>query len=172
MRKFIALTAAAPLALLAACGDNDTEVPADTDADLTAIDDTGASAETMAAGPATSLADAGDYSGTYSVQTNDGTQRGITLNATDSTYSYVNRDGTERTGRYTITTDGYRMAIDDFYGEPAYFTISNGDLVKLQSDVDITPDIEVSGERYSRSQGDDAVFSREPQLGSPVAPQD
>ncbi|WP_340588468.1 hypothetical protein [Erythrobacter alti] len=172
MRKFTILLAAAPLALLAACGDSDTDVSADTDADLTAMDDSAPADDTMASGTATAMADAGDFSGTYSAPDADGTERRISFNANDNTYSYVDLDGTERSGSYMIANDGYRMTVADFYGEPAMFTITNGELIRLQQDVEIQADTEVSGQRYARTQDDDVVFSREPELGSPVAPQD
>ena len=175
MRKLLVLTAAAPLALLAACGDSDTDTMAETDTAAMADAETNATtaaADMDAPSPATTLADAGDYSGTYSMSAPDGTMRGVTLNSSDSTYSYTAADGTERTGSYTVAPDGYRLSIEDFYGTPAYFAISNGSLVRLQGDTAIDEtNIEVTGERYARSQGeDDAIFSRDPSLGSPVAP--
>ena len=60
--------------------------------------------------------------------------------------------------------------IEDYDGSPGYFTFSNGQLVRLQDDTSVNEGMTVQGERYSGE--DDAIFSREPQLASPVAPQD
>lgn len=168
MRNSLILAAAAPLALLAACGDNDVE-DADTDADVAAdtmANDTAADED----GSATALSDAGDYSGVYSHTADDGTETAIRLNAADRTYEYVGPDNEVRSGRYSWAEDGYRLKIDDWYGDPAWFTISNGQLVKLVEDMEVNEGITVSGERYQRAEDGDAVFSRFPSLGSPVAP--
>ena len=172
MRKLLVLTAVAPVAMLAACGDSDADTVADTDADTTAMADaTPADSGAMAGdGMATSLADAGDYSGDYSMSGPDGSARTLNINSTDSTYRYMADDGSERTGTYRMAPDGYRLIIDDYYGSPAYFSVSNGDLVRLQDDLAIEADTTVSGERYVRGGGDNAVFSRDPEPGTPVAP--
>ncbi|MWV26606.1 hypothetical protein [Aurantiacibacter rhizosphaerae] len=171
MRKFIAITAAAPLALLAACGDSE---PAD-DMETAPVETTmaadDATATMPADGPATTLDDSGDFSGTYNMQGDDGTSRSVTLNSADDSYEYTAADGTTRTGNYTRMDDGYRLQIEDFDGSPGYFTFSNGDLVRLQNDANVEEGMTVQGERYSNGNRDDAVFSREPELGSPVAPQ-
>ena len=169
MRRIITLTAAAPLALLAACGDSEPAEDIDTAPVETTIPE-----ETTAAmpadGPATTLDDSGDFSGTYAMQGEDGTSSSITLNSADDSYEYTASDGNTRTGNYTRLDDGYRLQIEDYDGSPGYFTFSNGQLVRLQGDTSVNEGMTVQGERYSRDD-DDAVFSREPELGSPVAPQ-
>ena len=170
MRKIITLTAAAPLALLAACGDNE---PAD-DLDADPVETTMPAddmSNMQADGPATTLEETGEFSGTYNMQSEDGTSRSIRLDSSDDSYEYTASDGTTRTGNYTRLDDGYRLQIEDYDGSPGYFTFSNGQLVRLQDDTSINEGMTVQGERYSRDD-DDAMFSREPELGSPVAPQD
>ncbi|RIV83884.1 hypothetical protein [Aurantiacibacter zhengii] len=175
MRNFTLLMAAAPLALLAACGGNDAdEAEMDTDADMTAEADMTANDTAMSAdsepGPATSQAEAGDYSGVYSYTDEQGAQNAVRLNSSDNTYDYVGADGEMRSGSYTWDADGYRLNIEDFNGEPASFAISNGDLVRLQNDTALDSTMTVTGDRYRRAEESDAVFSRFPEPGSPVAP--
>ncbi|MGB3796452.1 MAG: hypothetical protein WA957_09140 [Alteraurantiacibacter sp.] len=175
MRKILVISAAAPLALLAACGDSE---PAE-DVDTTSVETTMPADDmstTMAAdGPATTLDESGDFSGTYSMQGEDGADRNVTLNSADDSYEYTASDGTTRTGNYTRMDDGYRLQIEDYDGSPGYFTFSNGELVRLQDDTTVNEGTTVQGERYSSrndSSDDDAMFSREPRMASPVAPQD
>ncbi|GGD60115.1 hypothetical protein GRI62_00350 [Erythrobacter arachoides] len=177
MRKYLILTAAAPLALLAACGDNDADETAMTDdtaaADTMANDNAMADANMNAeAGPATALADAGDYSGVYNYTGTDG-ETAVRINSADSTYEYVGPDNQVQSGTYTTTPDGYRFQIADWYGSPTWFTVSNGQLVRLQEDMELNTEnaATVSGERYARANEGDAVFSRFPEPGSPVAPE-
>ena len=173
MRNFTLLIAAAPLAMLAACGDGDVE---ETEVDTEMATTEGMETDAMASsaesgsGVATSQADAGDYSGVYSYEGEDGTSNAVRLNASDNTYEYVGADDEVRSGSYTWEDDGYRLRIEDFDGSPAWFTISDGDLVRLQGDSEVNASTTVQGERYARAQEDDAVFSRFPELGSPVAP--
>ncbi|WP_271079322.1 hypothetical protein [Aurantiacibacter sp. MUD61] len=174
MNKLTILAAAAPLALLAACGDSDTEESmADDDATMgeTAANDT-APMEGENADTATAVADAGDYSGVYSYTGEDGNQTAFRVNSTDMTYEYVGSDGEMRSGTYSVAEDGYRLQVSDWYGEPANFAISNNELVRLQGDLEMTNSMTAEGERYARAQEGDAVFSRFPEPGSPVAPQD
>ena len=177
MRKSLILAAAAPLALLAACGDNEADnaamtedtAAADSMANDSAMADTTATAE---AGPATTLADAGDYSGVYSYTGADG-DTAVRINSADSTYEYVGPDNQVQTGSYTTTPDGYRFRIDNWYGSPTWFTVSNGQLVRLNEDLELNTEnaMTVTGERYTRATEGDAVFSRFPEPGSPVAPE-
>lgn len=176
MRKSLILAAVAPLALLAACGDADTET-ATTDADMAAdatANDTAMTADADAAmeadAPPTALADAGDYSGVYYYGTG-ADERAVRINSAAKTYDYMGSDGVMKSGTYTATPDGYRLWIEDFYGTPAWFSLSNGRLVRLEQDVEITdPTVVVTGERYDRAEEGDAVFSRFPEPGAPVAP--
>ena len=169
MRFKTLILAAAPIALLAACS-NEAEKTDDTATEEVAAADTSATGS-YEDGPATALADAGDYSGTYSYSGDDGTSRNVTLSSSDTTYRYTDADGTEQTGTYTVLDDGYRFRIDSFYGGPGIFTIRDGWLVRLNDDTPVTADTVVTGERYQRGDADDAMFSRFPEPGSPVAPQ-
>ncbi|RPF71604.1 hypothetical protein [Aurantiacibacter spongiae] len=186
MRNLLKFTAAAaPLALLAACGSDE---PTDDVTDVAAAPATSTDAGMTEPGPATRLSDAGDYSGTYNYANSDGTTSSLSLNSSDNTYEYTGSDGSPRTGTYTVDDDGYRLTIDDYNGSPGYFAISNGALYRLQNDTAIDADTMVSGERYTRdgmdgstnnsamgtnpsnTMADEEQFSREPELGSPVAP--
>ena len=104
------------------------------------------------------------------MQGDDGTNRSVTLDASDDSYEYTASDGTTRSGNFIRLDDGYRLQIEDYDGSPGYFTFSNGQLVRLQDDTSVNEGMTVQGERYSSE--DDAMFSREPELASPVAPQD
>ena len=177
MRKFSIFAATvAPLALLAACGDNDAD-EMDADADTTAMADSETNADAMNGSntgdmTATRMSDAGDYSGVYSTTGADGSETALRLTSDGNRYEYVGADNEVRTGTYTLADDGYRLMIDDWWGEPRWFTFSNGELVALEGDTEITTDnINVTGERYTRAQESDAVFSRFPEPGSSVAPQ-
>lgn len=164
MRKFTILLAAAPLALLAACGDGaDEEAAAETDmaAETTATE----TAEPDDAAPV-KIADAGDVSGSYSFTGDDGTTRSISLDATDTTYSYTDDEGVEQSGTYTVTPDGYRIYLTDYYGSPGWFIYRNDALDLIRTDFEVTPDVTITGERYQRDDGE--MPSRRPELGSSV----
>ncbi|NNC59432.1 MAG: hypothetical protein HKO05_05490 [Erythrobacter sp.] len=170
------LAAAAPLALLAACGDNVEDIEAaaaDTENAIATEDVDTSGDDDSEPAAATKLDEAKDASGTYTVTDADGTTRRITLDTSAGTYEYKNDKGETKTGSYTRADDGYRFIINDYNGRIGYFAFSNGDLVRLPVDATLSPDdkgeVEVSGERYRR---DDKPFTREPELGSPVAPQD
>ena len=175
MRKFSIFAATvAPLALLAACGDDDAD-QVDADADTSMMADNETNTDAMSTGDsdmaASRMEDAGDYSGVYSATGEDGTETAVRLNSSGNTYEYVGADNEVRTGTYTLADDGYRFMISDWWGEPRWFTISNGDLVQLEGDVAINDDnVNVTGQRYTRAQESDAVFSRFPEPGSSVAP--
>ena len=164
--------AIAPIALVAACSNNADTV--DTDEAVVAEADTGdaaASASSNEPTAPTRLADAGDFSGDYSLAGPDGTTTRVTLDSKAGTYSYVGNNGQQVSGKYAVNNDGYRFVIDDYYGRPAYFVLSEGSLVRLPMDMTLEGnDITVTGERYTRDDG--AQFSREPELGSPVVPED
>ncbi|BDI60024.1 hypothetical protein [Qipengyuania nanhaisediminis] len=174
MRKHTILLAAAPLALLTACGDGADEAEG-YEADATTIadaeNDPTAAEDDYTPGPATRLSDAGDYSGGYTYTSPNGTEYELQLNSEDKTYKWFGPNGLERTGDYTWTPDGFRIMIDEFDGGPAWFTLREGSLIRLREDREITPEIEVDGERYRRDDSN-AVFSRDPELGSMVVPMD
>ena len=172
MRNTTILLAAAPLALLAACGDAETDEMSDADATTVATSEADPTAADQGTpGPATALADAGDYSGNYTYTASDGSQQGLTINTEDKTYSYFGPDGLTRTGDYTWTPDGFRIMIPEWSNGPTWFVIREGQLVRLNEDKEFNSETIVEGERYARDD-DNAMFSREPELGSPVAPQD
>lgn len=172
MRKFSILAAVAPVALLAACADNEAEETAMADDETAAADmETNSTAEMDDTAPstATSLDDAGDYSGTYSYNAPDGSTQDLRLNASDNTYEYTRPDGTMATGTYERNNDGYRIWIRDYYGDPAWFSFSNDQLVRMNQDTQVTADTDFSAQ--DSGSADRAIFSRSPELGSPVAPQ-
>ena len=166
MRKHTIMLAAAPLALLAACGDGaDEEAVAETDmaAETTATD----TSEPDEVAP-TKIADAGDVSGAYSFTGEDGATRSITLNAADTTYSYTDDEGVEQSGTYTVTPDGYRIYLSDYYGSPGWFIYRNDALDLIRTDFEVPPDVTIPGDRYQRDDDDGEMPSRRPELGSSV----
>ena len=169
MKKIIALTAIVPLALLAGCGDNDVADSSET-TEMAATEDVGvAEPDAATPGPASKLAESGDFSGTYSMAGADGKKTSVMLDSSNDTYEYTDAAGKKRTGSYIRLDDGYRIRLDDFNGGPSFFTLSNGYLMRMQDDAEVDEKTVVTGERYQRDDG--AMFSREPEIGSPVAPQ-
>lgn len=175
MRNYTILLAAAPLALLAACGDgaDDTAETAET-AETDVAMDTAATpaADTSAmvdeSGPATPIADAGDYSGTYDFAGEDGSTRSVRLDSSDKSYRYMANDGTEKRGQYTVTPDGYRLYLSDYYGSPGWFVYRNDAFDLVRNDIEVTEGSMITGERYARADAGDEVPSRRPELGSSV----
>ena len=176
MNRYTALGAIAPIALLAACGSNDSDADnAAAPADSAMIE---TSAPTPAAAAPTRLADAGDFSGSYSfseptaaeaAMVSDqagadaaGSSAGTTpaggsikFNSADNTYEYTPATGPVRKGNFSRADDNYRLMIEDWDGGPAYFAFSNGDLYRLQGDTPMSDTINVTGERYARSSNSD-----------------
>ncbi len=175
MKRSYILMAIAPIAMVAACSNEADTV--DTEDTAAATTDTGsgtastdAAAEASAPATPKKLGEAGDFSGTYTLAGADGKTTQVTLDSAAGTYSYTGANGEPMTGRYTVDKDGYRFIINDFYGRPGYFVMSDGALIRLPLDATLQgDDITVTGERYTR---DTAQFSREPELGSPVVPED
>ena len=172
MRNTTILLAAAPLALLAACGDAETDDATNADATTVASSESDPTASDAAGtpGPAMKLDEAGDFSGNYTYTADDGSQRGVTIDTESKTYKYFGPDGLQRTGDYTWTPDGFRIMIPEWDEGPTWFAIREGQLVRLNEDKEFNSETMVEGERYSRDD-DNAMFSREPELGSTVAPQ-
>lgn len=169
------LMAIAPIAMAAACS-NEAETVDSEDTAAASMEAPAGTAATYAAAdaaaPATPmrLGDAGDFSGTYTLSGADGNTTQVTLDSAAGTYSYTGANGEPMTGRYTVDDDGYRFIINDYYGRPGYFVMSDGALIRLPMDATLQGEgITVTGERYTR---DNAQFSREPELGSPVVPED
>jgi hypothetical protein len=145
MRIPIILSAAAPLALLAACGDS---TPAD-EAEPTALDEVAPTQDLAAASidmpevPANSLASV-DYPGSYAMTDAEGRTSRITLRD-DDTYDYTGPDGTSRTGRYTRLDDGSRIMIEDFDGRAGYFSVADGAIYRLEGESTPYNEITVTG---------------------------
>ena len=162
MRTFITLAAAAPLALLAACGET---TPADQvavepmDAEVAELD---MSTEPLPEVPQDSL-NSVNYAGTYSREGDGGTER-LTLNADDDSYEYTAPDGTVRSGSYTRMDDNRRLAIEDFGGQAAYFSIADGSIYRLD-DVDTPADRITVTQQYRR---DDTSPAQETGPGATV----
>jgi hypothetical protein len=127
MRISIALTAIAPLALLAACGDSapDEQAPMTTEI----VADASATADTDLPPPASSL-EGVDFAGDYSLTDESGQTSRISLRA-DDTYDYTGPDGTTRSGSYQRMDDGRRIMIEDFDGRAGYFSIGEGTIYRL-----------------------------------------
>lgn len=172
MRNYTILLAAAPLALLAACGDGaDDTATADTAVamDTAATPAADSAAMNGADGAPTRIADAGDYSGTYDLTGSDGNKRSINLNSSDKSYNYKAADGTEKRGQYTVTPDGYRLYLSDYDGSPGWFVYRNNAFDLTRDDIEVTEGSMITGERYTRAAADDgAMPSRNPEIGSTV----
>lgn len=165
MRKLIALSAIAPLALLAACGDG----PVD-ESDV-AVESAGTGLDTPAAqqasyAPPSDAVDGMDYSGDYTLTGLDGSESTLTLNSADNTYSYTAPGMSEpRTGSYTLADN--RIEIPNFDGDiPAYFSVSNDALYRLADQDRLYSDTENST-IYVR--GDRSASADQPGMDS-VAP--
>ena len=129
MRKLLALSAIAPLALLAACGDAPVE-----EEDL-AVEQAGTGLEApvdqASYAPPSDAVDGMDYSGDYSFTGLDGSESRLTLNSADNTYTYTAPGMTEpRTGSYTLADNRITIADLDDRGT-AYFSVSNDALYRL-----------------------------------------
>ena len=141
MRKF-ALTAA-PLVLLAACGET---TPADEVEPQPMPTDTVAVSVDLPEIPANSLTTI-DYPGTYMRAEAAGPTR-LTLNE-DMTYVLSRGDGTTVSGTYTALEDGSRIRLEDFDGKPAFFSIGTGAIYLLPDESTPYSEITVEGE-YTR----------------------
>lgn len=143
MRSLIVLTAAAPLALLAGCGDS---TPAENAEPTPMPTDSIAAAEPepMPTVPADALANV-DYSGAYTQSEDNGSTGRLTLNADSDSYDYTAADGSETSGNYTEMDDGRRIMIEDFDGRPAYFAIADGAIYRLPEADSSPDDITVTG---------------------------
>jgi hypothetical protein len=132
MRTLFTLATAAPLALLAACGDS---TPADEVEPMPM--------ETMAAGTASaagggartqpvSSLEGVDFAGNYGLTDESGQTSRVTLRG-DNTYDYTGPGGTTRSGRYSRMEDGRRILIEDFDGQAGYFSVGDGTLYRLRN---------------------------------------
>jgi hypothetical protein len=142
MRILITLTVAAPLALLAACGDSTPAEEPET-ASMESVADASATADASMPPPASSL-EGVDFAGEYSLTDEAGTTSRISLRD-DDTYDYTGPDGTTRSGRYSRTDDGNRLMIEDFDGQAGYFSVGDGALYRLPSAEASYDEITVTG---------------------------
>jgi hypothetical protein len=150
MRTFITLTAAAPLALLAACGETtsaDESRPEPMEIEVAALEQAEPQADPLPSVPENALAEV-DFGGTYARESADGTER-LTLNPEDDSYEYTAPNGTVSRGSYTRLEDNRRLAIEDFAGEPAYFSIAEGSIFRLDAEDTPPNQITVTGQ-YQR----------------------
>lgn len=140
--------ALAPVVLLAACGSGTDENTA------AAPDPTGlASNEPDPAelpAPSADGVDTIDYSGSYTFTGLDGSESTLTLDSEAGTYEYVSPGGTT-TGTYE-RLDAGRIAIEDFGGRPAYFSIAPGALYRLAEETSPFDEID-PGRLYRRTEG-------------------
>ena len=157
MRTFFTLTAAAPLVLLAACGETtpaDESRVAPVDTEIAALDQSEAEPLPQVA---TSLDDV-EFGGAYSLESPDGQSERLTLNSQDDTYEYTAANGTVTRGSYTRMDDNRRLSIEDFGGRPAYFAVADGELVRLENADTPADQITVASQRYRR---DEAASAQE-----------
>lgn len=120
---------AAPLALLAACGEG--RVSED---DL-AVEDVGMGLETPPnlaelPEPTENALETVDFSGTYMMTGLDGSETRLILDREAGSYTYVGPAGNEQTGAFE-TLGGSRIMIEDFGGRPGYFSVADGALYRL-----------------------------------------
>lgn len=131
MRHPISFTAAAPLALLAACGEStpveETEV-VPMENEVTELDIAG---EALPEVPENAL-DEVDFSGTYIREAAGGLER-LTLNTDDDTYEYVAPDGTQTSGSFARMEDNRRIALEDLDNETVYFSVAEGSIYRLSN---------------------------------------
>lgn len=86
-----------------------------------------------------------DYPGTYTQAGPSGELNRLTLNE-DNTYEYTGPDGNTITGTYVGLEDGSRIRLEDFNGEPAYFSIGTGAIYRLPGEATPYNEITAQGE--------------------------
>ena len=153
MRTLVALIAATPLALVVACqGNTDSETDTALATEEMEVTQPGMATTTDGAEEgdisAVTLAD-NDVSGDYTVAGEDGTSSRLRLNSQDMSYSYTGADGVERTGNYSYADD-YRLMIEDYDGEDAWFSYDNSSLYRLGSADALPTDRITVTARYDR----------------------
>lgn len=129
MRLSYVLTAAAPLALLTACGESTPVEEVEPEPMEAELDDPAESDEIASV----NLSEY-DYSGEYVMAGEDGETESITLNADDGSFTYSGPDGETRTGEFTLMEDNRRLLIEDFDGQAGYFSIDEGALYRLSDE--------------------------------------
>ena len=149
----IPVTPGVSLALLAACGEttpaDQTEV-APMDAEVAELD---MATEALPEVPENAL-DEVDFGGAYVREGGEGNER-LTLNPAEDTYEYAAPDGTVSSGSFTRMDDNRRLAIEDFAGEAAYFSVADGAIYRLDA-ADTPPDEITVTARYQRDESNPA----------------
>lgn len=126
MRALFAVTAAAPLMLIAACQNeaaDEAELAGET---MTMETETNADESSIDAVPLAGAA----LDGNYAMTGADGSSSRIALQSQDMSYEYTRPDGTISRGNYSYADD-YRLMIEDYDGSPAYFSFDNSALYQL-----------------------------------------
>ena len=137
MRPLILLTAAVSLTLLTACGKTtpaDEVAVAPMDAKVAELD---MSADPLAEVPENALNQI-DYAGTYTRDSDLGSER-LTLDPAEDSFEYTAPNGTVSRGSYTRMDDNKRLSFEDLDGRPAYFSVAEGSIYRLD-DIDTPPD--------------------------------
>ncbi|AKH43083.1 hypothetical protein FHS61_001217 [Altererythrobacter atlanticus] len=147
MRFPLAITAVAPLALLAACGES---APEPAPEEVAAAPEEPA----MPPVPADSL-ETLDYAGTYTLTRINGSKASLTLDAEGSSYTYIAANGKETEGSFT-KVDGNRIMVEDFDGEPGYFAVAEGAIYYLP-DAETSVDEIMYSNMYSLAEDDGAI---------------
>lgn len=139
MRMKPLLTAAAPLALLAACGE---ATPVE-EFEPQPMETAPAAVVDLPEIPANSLGTV-DFPGSYS-------RMGSTLVLDeDGTYDFLAANGERITGTYSRMEDGSRIRLEDFDGGPAFFSVGRDAIYRLPSEATPYNEITVEGE-YRRN---------------------
>lgn len=141
------LAVAAPLALLAACGrstpaDEANAVPMRPD-----VAELDAGAELLPNVPEDAL-ESVDFAGAYTREAAGGTER-MQLDPEADTWEFTAPDGTVTSGSFTRMGDNRRLAIEDFEGQAAFFSVAEGSIFRL-ADADTPPDEITVTSRYRR----------------------
>lgn len=143
MRRMIALAAAAPIALLAACGSSGS----DDDAAPAPIDTMGLQTPQPASMPPVpeNALETVAFEGSYTMTGLDGSVSRITLDPEADSYEFTGGDGSTTSGNFTRMDDGSRIMIEDFDGRDGYFAIADGAIYRLASDTTPVEDITAVG---------------------------
>ena len=126
MIRFV--VAVVPVALLAACGGDQPTGDAPMAGESRELAVTNTSPAQMPT-PSPDGVDSVDYSGSYTFTSLDGSQSILTIDKAAGTYNYATPNGTT-SGRYR-KLDAGRIALADFDGREAYFSIAPGALYRL-----------------------------------------
>lgn len=151
MFRITALTAAAPLVLLAACGES-TPVEETQVAPM----DTGVAEVDRAAGdlpevPENALSQIA-FGGAYVREGASGPER-IVLDSSDDSWEFLIAGESVSSGSFTRMEDNRRIELDDFDGAPAYFAVAEGVIYRLDTLETPPSEISVAGQ-YRRAESE------------------